>query len=173
MLILEKVHEGFETNWRVGSGSEKECIPDPHHCLPGRSAKFTKLEQDYTLERNCWSFFSSFCCLRLRITASGLEMLRVKLVSGSSENRYNNKNKHLWLKWCRTGNGQLWKIDIIIISICHWNGAVLVWAALKTRHNNKNKHPSLKWCRAGSVADPWHFGVDPDPDLDPRILASD
>ncbi len=25
----------------------------------------------------------------------------------------------------------------------------------------------------GSVADPWHFGVDPDPDLDPRIHASD
>jgi hypothetical protein len=24
-----------------------------------------------------------------------------------------------------------------------------------------------------SVADPWHFGVDPDPDLDPRIHASD
>jgi hypothetical protein len=23
-----------------------------------------------------------------------------------------------------------------------------------------------------SVADPWHFGVDPDPDLDPRIHAS-
>ncbi len=25
----------------------------------------------------------------------------------------------------------------------------------------------------GSVADPWHFGVVPDPDLDPRIIASD
>ncbi len=25
----------------------------------------------------------------------------------------------------------------------------------------------------GSVADPWHFGVDTDPDLDPRINASD
>jgi hypothetical protein len=24
-----------------------------------------------------------------------------------------------------------------------------------------------------SVADPWHFGVDPDPDLNPRIHASD
>ncbi len=24
-----------------------------------------------------------------------------------------------------------------------------------------------------SVADPYHFGVDPDPDLDPRIHASD
>ncbi len=24
-----------------------------------------------------------------------------------------------------------------------------------------------------SVADPWHFVVDPDPDLDPRINASD
>jgi hypothetical protein len=24
-----------------------------------------------------------------------------------------------------------------------------------------------------SVADPWHFGVDPDPDLDPQIHASD
>ncbi len=24
-----------------------------------------------------------------------------------------------------------------------------------------------------SVADPWHFGVDPDPDLDPRIHASE
>jgi hypothetical protein len=24
-----------------------------------------------------------------------------------------------------------------------------------------------------SVSDPWHFGVDPDPDLDPRIHASD
>jgi hypothetical protein len=28
-------------------------------------------------------------------------------------------------------------------------------------------------CLCTSVADPWHFGVDPDPDLDPRIHASD
>jgi hypothetical protein len=96
------------------SGIRKKPIPDPRSRIPdpgvkkspdpgsgsailaGRSPKFTKLQQDYTLERNCWSFFSSFCCLRLRITASGLEMLRVKLVSGSSENQIlYNKNKHL------------------------------------------------------------------------------
>jgi hypothetical protein len=29
-------------------------------------------------------------------------------------------------------------------------------------------HSFIIW----SVADPWHFGVDPDPDLDPRIHAS-
>ena len=33
---------------------------------------------------NCCSFFSSFCCRRRLITASGLEMERVKLVSGNS-----------------------------------------------------------------------------------------
>lgn len=34
--------------------------------------------------RHCWSFFSTFCCRRRFITASGLEMLRVNLVSGIS-----------------------------------------------------------------------------------------
>jgi len=37
-----------------------------------------------SLLRYCCNFFSSFCCLLRRITASGLEMDRVKLVSGSS-----------------------------------------------------------------------------------------
>jgi hypothetical protein len=60
---------------------------NPQHCREGHQNLQKILQEDYTLERNCWSFFSSFCCLRLRITASGLEMLRVKLVSGSSENQ--------------------------------------------------------------------------------------
>lgn len=34
--------------------------------------------------RHCCSFFSTFCCRRRFITASGLEMLRVKRVSGMS-----------------------------------------------------------------------------------------
>jgi hypothetical protein len=31
---------------------------------------------------------------------------------------------------------------------------------------------NFRWVRV-SVADPWHFGVDPHPDSDPRIHASD
>ncbi len=34
MLILEKVHLGFETNWKIGYGSEKN-FPDPRHCRKG------------------------------------------------------------------------------------------------------------------------------------------
>ncbi len=43
--------------------------------------------------------------------------------------------------------------------------------------NDFRKHPVLEFLnnlwRLASVADPWHFGVDLDPDLDPRIHASD
>jgi hypothetical protein len=38
-----------------------------------------------------------------------------------------------------------------------------------SRHSNGDR---LKWPQT-SVADPWHFEEDPDPDLDPRIHASD
>ncbi len=37
----------------------------------------------------------------------------------------------------------------------------------------RNKHPGSATLERSSVADPWNFGVDPDPDLDPRIHASD
>ncbi len=37
----------------------------------------------------------------------------------------------------------------------------------------RTKLRSKKYRVAVSVADPWHFGVELDPDLDPRIHASD
>ena len=46
-----------------------------------------------TLLLYCCSFFSSFCCLLLLITASGLLMLRVKDVSGSSGG-FKDKSRH-------------------------------------------------------------------------------
>ncbi len=36
MLILGTVHVRFKTNWKVGSGSGKKCIPDPQHCREGQ-----------------------------------------------------------------------------------------------------------------------------------------
>ena len=60
-----------------------------HHHYP-QQQKEQKLE---TLLLYCCSFFSSFCCLLLLITASGLLMLRVKDVSGSS-GEFKNKHQH-------------------------------------------------------------------------------
>jgi hypothetical protein len=39
------------------------------------------------------------------------------------------------------------------------------------RGDYKSVSEAQKWGVSSSVADPWHFGVDPDPD--PRIHASD
>ena len=48
-----------------------------------------------SLDRKSWSFLSNFCCLRRRITASGLLMERVKLVSGNSARKIErDKTKH-------------------------------------------------------------------------------
>ena len=55
-------------------------------------------EEDATLLLNCCSFFSSFCCLLRRITASGLEMERVKEVSGSSGGGFRLINKYKNIK---------------------------------------------------------------------------
>ncbi len=47
-----------------------------------------------------------------------------------------------------------------------WRAKVQEVAALLEAAEAKQKSKQT------SVADPWHFGVDPDPDLDPRILVS-
>ena len=60
-------------------GRERPCRGSPNSNTAARRRR--------ALALNCCSFFSNFCCRRRLITASGLEMERVKLVSGNSEKK--------------------------------------------------------------------------------------
>ncbi len=63
----------------------------------------------------------------------------------------------------------------------HWLIETYPWSRIRSSNSDKKKKGPLPRLSYGtvylyhvtSVADPWHFGVEPDPDPDPRIHASD
>ncbi len=167
MLILEKVHVGFETNWKVPVGSGSEKIHSGSPALPGRSPKFIKLQPDYA------NFRKSSC--RIRNQLKSRIRIRKKKHSGSGpqhcqEGHQSLQNYNKIIPWSGTVGASSPASAVCACAsrppgwrCSAWN---LCPEALKTRY-----------CIVGiSIFDRNGvavLAVLPDPDLDPRIHASD